>query len=183
MESIQQIFKGHIAAVALTVSASLPYAGSAIAQDFESARLQNVSHSQNVQPSQLIEDNGVLWFKKGTDGKTKYSVARSLSTETELSIVASSSPDPNDGVANLGRQVKGWLESHPDIDEVSLIAAEDLKQGAGFVFYIDGVAFSPSRDHDGVLPINEVSAQLPEIVKLYREVQEYKTASQQPSPQ
>jgi len=174
VKSFKQEFGKQAVALGTATALTLAPVGNALAADFNAANVQNASHSQSAQPYELIEDNGVLWFKKGTDGRTKYGVAQDLSTETGLSIVASSSPDPKDGVANVGRQIKGWLESHHDIDEVSLIAAEDLKSGGGLVFYIDGLRYSPSPEHHGNLRISEVSALLPKIVSLYREYREYK---------
>ncbi|MGB0662702.1 MAG: hypothetical protein ACPGMR_02800 [Pontibacterium sp.] len=179
VRNFKQEFGKKAVAVGTATALTLAPVGNALAADFNAANVQNASLSQQAQPSQLVPDeNGVLWFKKGQDAESQYSLGLELSTPAEISIVASSSPGTSKTAVSVGKQIKTWLESHPDIDNVPLVVSDTLANGGSFTFYIGGRAYRPNDNHNGTLQINEISAQLPSIVETYRYAQQKQAAQQ-----
>ncbi|MDT0499191.1 hypothetical protein RM530_17750 [Algiphilus sp. W345] len=154
------------------LSATLAFAPNALAQDFT-----KTSHSPTPQSaplrahSELVPDaDGVLWFRQGADSDTEYSKAQDLSTEDEgrISIVAVSEPALASKVVERARQLRGWLQAHPDVDkDTALVAADNVPRGFGISYFIDGVRFTTDANPSGVFSSNEAAAELPNVVARY----------------
>lgn len=154
------------------LSATLAFAPNALAQDFTKTSHQPTPQSAPLRAhSELVPDaDGVLWFRQGADSDTEYSKAQDLSTEDEgrISIVAVSEPALAEQVTFTGRRLRGWLESHPDVDKhVALVASNGLRQGGGFTYYVDGVRYTTDGNPGGVFSPSEAAAELPNVVARY----------------
>ena len=119
----------------------------------------SIGHTQKIVPSNLqADENGVLWFHRGTDGKTVFSMSLDRSKKKGLIVLAFSSDQKNaSAAAQKSVAVQKWLMDHKSIrvdvvgkvDDPKDPRDQDNGKGAVFVYYINGMSVFSDEHPDG----------------------------------
>lgn len=168
--SLRDRTKQAFVGAASLLAVAMPY--SALAQDFTKTSHQPTPQNAPLRAhSELVPDEyGTLWFRQGSDQRTKYGMAQDVSLEDggKIVIVAASEPSLAMRTAQAGRQFEGWLEANSQVDkDVVLVAADDVPAGGGFTYFIDGLRFTTPSNMVGVFSPRDAAAELPNVVTRY----------------
>ena len=94
-------------------------------------------------PSKLVPDeDGVMWFERGTDGNTYLSMGSGLSDKTDgfVVIVATNEKHAVKAVDHA-QKLADWFEKQPQMpDHVPVVAYMNTK-GVGYLYSTDGIGY------------------------------------------
>ena len=124
------------------------------------------------------DEQGILWFRQGNDGETKYSASLVLSAVTDgIVITVTANEEHIDNAVKLAMKMRKVLQRNEHTpNDIPIVAWKDNLPGVGYTFYTDGMGVG--REHiyanNGVFkPAKAKSKEvLSLVVKQYRILRE-----------
>ena len=160
-------FARAVAPAALALASLLPAYANA---NFPVGTITAPIKQQGVIPSRLIPDqDGVLWFERGTDGNTYISMASGLSDKTDgFVVIVATNQKHADKAIEHGQKLADWFEQQPHMPSHVPVVAYMNDRGVGYAFSTDGIGYGNNDINKVMMSPKEAAEAREDAVLAYR---------------